>query len=107
MAREEFVISPARRTHLQQSLKFMPLPRVGLTSALRQQKIAQPIHMPARPAVARAVNDSIGVRVLRINQRRSQVETRVPGEIRRRRKRDLFSSGGMFQCYFRSVEIHT
>ena len=66
---EELVIGATRIHRRPQGVQLLQLSGGERIFALRQQVIAQPLHIPPRPAITRAVGKAEAVRFIGINER--------------------------------------
>ena len=82
LARKNFVIRAARRKIFGEPRQFFALLCAQRRFGLREQKIAELFHKPARPAVARAVNQAKGVCRFRLDDGSAQSEARFDIKIR-------------------------
>lgn len=102
MPRQSFVISAARgRAYLLQPLSLFLRERLF---ALRQYEIPQPVHVPSRPSIARAMNDSECIRLPGIDQCRAQDFARIGLKIYRCLMCQLLAGRWVSQCYFCRVQ---
>ena len=67
LPRQDFVIRPARGKYFCEPRQFFTLFGAQRLFGLRKQEFSQPLDIPARPAVARAVNHAESVCLLQVN----------------------------------------
>ena len=106
LPRQDFVIRPARGKNFCEPRQFFPLFGAQRLFGLRKQEFPQPFDIPARPAIARAVNHAESVRFLRVNQRGAQRQARIGVKIRGRAKRHRLARCRMGEGNFRRVQKH-
>ena len=96
LAGQEFVAGALQRKKPHQLSQPPPLPLRQAAFRLRQQEIAQSIHIPPRPTVRRAMHQSIRVALSRIHQGQSQSQAWVRRKIHRRTERNFPARRRMF-----------
>ena len=104
LAGEDFVINAACVENFGEPRQFLLLRGAQNGFGLGEQVVAELFNVPARPAVARAVNQAAGVRRVRLDDGGAQAEARVGVEIGGRAKPHRLAAKGMGEGNFRRVQ---